>query len=440
MGGSKSTTTTKIPKEIRQRGSQITNGAMGSYFDPGQRYTGFNYGGTGAGQNAPSGSDAGNYDWSGVGQATTGQLNGYHTQAGQNISTANTAYNNAGTSYQPYINSAGQAASTAQGNTAGIVNMPDFNQANLSKFFNPYQQNVIDQGRRQIGDAMTQGRLENQSRAGLAGAFGGTRHAVLDSLNQSNAMTTLSDFVGSQLAQGYGQAVNQYNTDYGQQLSAQGLNNQAAGQNYGQGMQYANFLQGLGQQQQTQDIAAGDAQLKAAEAAKSLGNIYTAQDEAQKQNAYQYGYLDARNYPLEVYERLAGINAMQPVNRTSTTKSSGGWLGPAIGAAGSIMASDERLKESVDDIDPEEVLGAFSQVRPKTYTYKAEAREAFPEATADGRRRGFMAQDYEKAFKRKNVDMGGGYQGMDVANVLGDLVAAVHGLEARTRKLKKRAH
>jgi hypothetical protein len=36
--------------------------------------------------------------------------------------------------------------------------------------------------------------------------------------------------------------------------------------------------------------------------------------------------------------------------------------------------------------------------------------------------------------------MGGGYQGMDVANVLGDLVAAVHGLEARTRKLKKRAH
>lgn len=425
MGGSKSSTTTKIPKEVRQRGTKITNAAMGSYFDPGQRYTGFNYGGQGATGPVPSGTEAGNYDWSGVGQATTGQLNGYHQMAGQQIQ-------NAGTNYQPYYNSAGQAASTAQGNTAGTINAPDFSQESLSKFFNPYQQNVIDQGIRQIGEAMTQRRLEDQSRAGLAGAFGGTRHAVLDNLNASSAMQTLSDFVGSQLASGYGQAVNQYNTDYGQQLSALNANNAAAGQNYSQGMQYANFLQGLGGAEQ-------EAALRSAEAAKNLGNIYTAQDEAQKQNAYQYGYLDARNYPLEVYERLAGINAAQPVNRTSTTSQSGGWLGPAIGAVGSIMASDETAKEDIRDRDPEEVLGAFAQVRPKTYAYTDEARKALPETTADGERRGFLAQDYEKAFKRENPVVGG-YQHIDIPNVLGDLVAAVHGLEARTRKLKKKAH
>lgn len=378
------------------------------------------------------GMNAGNWDWSGTGEATTGSLNAFHDQAGINIGQANNIYNQAAGGYQDYLNGATLAGTDAWWNNQ--VAGPNYTTENINRFMNPYDNLVIGQGVRDIGTAMQQQRLQDQSRAAQANAFGGTRHAVLDNLNAASAMQTLSDFVGSQRQQGFNQAVGQYNTDYGQGL-------QAAGQNFNQGMSYADLLSKLGTQQQTQDLAAGDAQLKAADASIALGNIYTARDEAAKQNAYQYGYLDARNFPLEVYERMAGINAMQPVNRTSTTTTSqsGGWLGPAIGAVGSIFASDERLKEDVHDRDPEKVLGAFSKVRPKTYSYTDEAREAFPDVTADGERRGFIAQDYAKAFKRDNVDLGGGIQGMDVANVLGDLVAAVHGLEARTRKLKKRA-
>ena len=85
------------------------------------------------------------------------------------------------------------------------------------------------------------------------------------------------------------------------------------------------------------------------------------------------------------------------------------------------------------------ILGAFAKVNPVTYTYKDEARRKNPDITWDGERRGFMAQDYERAFKRsvgpKTAD---GMQAVDIPNVLGDLVAAVHGLEQRTRSLKRK--
>jgi hypothetical protein len=511
MGGSRTTNTTRttIPAEIRERGTQITNAAMGNYFDPGQNYQPYSYA-----------------NHAQVGQDTTGQLNSFHGQAGQQTGQAGNQFNQASMSYQPYYNMAGSALASGVGsqanqfsgqtgtanqlntntnvnqalsgptNTAQNISNPEFNQQNLERFFNPYQGAVIDQGVRRIQDEMTQGRLANQSRAASAGAFGGTRHAILDAENQNNAMTNLSDFVGSQLSQGYGQAVNQFNTDYGQRLQALGANNQAAGQNFNQGLAQndqnnrayqanlqnqmtlnqqnnqtagqnfnqslaalqlnnqaagqnfnqslssANFLQGLGTANQQAGINAGDAMLRGANASTQLGNVITAQDQAQRDNAYERGYLDERNYPMEIYERLSAINAMQPVNRTSTStqSTSGGWLGPALGAAGAIMGSDINMKENVSERDPEEVLGAFADVRPYEYTYKDSAREAHPDITKPGVRRGFMAQDYERAHGRATgPTTSDGFKTVDMGNVLGDLVAAVHGLEKRTRALKPKA-
>jgi hypothetical protein len=144
---------------------------------------------------------------------------------------------------------------------------------------------------------------------------------------------------------------------------------------------------------------------------------------------------------LEVYERLAGINAMQPVNRTSTstTSQSGGWLGPAISAGGTVagaMISDERAKENVETPDAEGVLSAFSKIPPKSYEYKSEVRARHPDLTAPGRRTGFMVQDYERAFgtKAREVD---GIKTVDIPEIMGRLVVAVGALEKRTRKKGK---
>lgn len=427
MGGTKTktaqTTKTEIPAEIRERGTAISNAAMGQYFDPAKKYTDFNS------------SDPNYQNYQSVGQNTTGQLNQYNQAGG----TASQQYNNAATGYQGYFNAANQGLNTAnQNNQAGQVSGPNYNSANIQNFMNPYQQNVIDQGVRQIGEGINSQRLNNQSRAAQAGAFGGARHGVVDAEAQKTGAQSLSDFVGTQLSQGFNQAVNQYNTNFGQGLQATNQNNQAKAQNFNQQNSLSQLLYNMGNSDSQNQLAAGNANL-------NLGNVITQQEQAQKDNAYNKGYIDRRDRPIDIYDRLMGINSMQPINRTSTStgtqSQSGGWLGPALGAAGSIFASDERAKENIEDVDPEAVLGAFSQVSPKTYTYKDEVLKSHPDLTRPGTRTGFMAQDLERAFNKPSGPTIGGVKTVDIAEVMGNLVAAVHGLEKRTRKFapKKRS-
>lgn len=421
MGGAKTktaqTTKSEIPAEIRERGTAISTGAMNQYFDPAEKYKAFNFN-----------------DYSDVGKSTTGQLNNYHSQAGNQFTNANN-------SYQPYINRADQAATNANANNQATgVNGPDYSFQNIQGFMNPFQQGVIDQGVREIGRGLNDARLNNQSRAAQAGAFGGARHGVVDAESQRTAANSLNDFVGTQLNQGFNQAVGQYNTNFGQGLQANAANNAAKAQNFGQAQSLSQILANLGQQRQSQDIAGGNASM-------NFGNIVMQQEQAEKDNAYNKGYIDKRDYPLEIYERLAGINAMQPVNRTSTStgtsKESGGWLGPALGAVGSIvsMASDERVKEDIETIDPETVLGAFASVTPKSYKYKDDILASHPDLTKPGRRTGFMAQDLERAFQKEAGLTVDGIKTVDIPELMGNLVAAVTGLERRTRGLavKKRA-
>jgi len=349
MGGSKTKSTTnqqttaEIPQEIRDRGTKITTAAMDTYFDPAKKYQPFSYG-----------------DYADVGKDTTGQLNNWHSKAGADIDAARS-------SYQPYINRADQTATQgAANNQASMVDGPNFNSAAVEKFMNPYSQFVIDRGLSDIGRAMNSQRLENQSRAAVAGAFGGARHGVIDAESQRTAADTAQNFVGQQLNTGYDKAVNQYNTDYGQGLQANAQNNASKQQNWNQAAALSQIYSNLGNQKQAQQLAGS-------KAAMDYGNLRMAQEQAQKDNAYEKGYLDKRDYPMQIYRELAGLNAMQPVNRTSTTtgtstqKSSGGWVGPALGALGAFM-SDETAKEDIKPISAEKVLEAYAKIEAEEFS------------------------------------------------------------------------
>jgi hypothetical protein len=417
MGGSKTksstnqTTQATIPAEIRNRGTTITNAAMKTYFDPSKKYQSF-----GTGANAAK--DAA------VGEATTGQLNEFHDQAGGN-------FTKAGSSYKPYFNQAGQTANSTAASTQ--VQGPNYTTQNVQGFMDPYKAAVIDDGVRRLTESYDINRSKlNDQAAKTGGAFGGTRNAVEQATNTKNFNNTLSDFVNSGLSSAFTNAQNQYNTNFEQTRAAQG-------QNFQQGMTTANFQKDLGKDTQAAQINAGKSQLE-------LGNIKTAQEQAEKDNAYSKGYMDRRDYPMETYERLAAMNAMQPHNRTSTTtgssteKSGGGWLGPALNAGANIaMMSDEDSKEDVKDYDGEEALGAFAKVKPKSYEYKDEVLRDYPELAKEGERTGFMAQDMEGAFGREmGSETEDGMKTIDIPNVLGELVAAVHALEKRTRGLRER--
>jgi hypothetical protein len=496
MGSSSSSTTskTKIPAEIRQRGSAITTGAMGSYFDPSGRYQPFSmsgqsggsgqasggvgglpaanqsgtlgggggggFGGSGStthaggtyGQGGASGGGVGvggqlggasPLSYGAIGDERTADLNGYHAQAGQGIQNANSTY-------QPYFNQATGAAVGASGNTAsgpihastgatynpdGSTNFAEYNADTMRRFMSPFQQNVTDVGMAELQRQHQLAQMGINNQSAMSGAFGGGRHGIQAAETTRGFADMGQKFLSDSLSQAFNNAQGQYNTERGALFQQTGLNNASAGQNFNQGLNYANFLQGQGKDWQS-------AGLQGANALTEHGNLLTRQDQATRDASYD-AYKDARDYPLEVYERLAGINAMQPVNRTttSTTSQGGGWLGPAISAGGqiagaAIMASDERVKENVETPDAEGVLSAFSKIPPKTYTYKSEFREKYPDLTAPGKRTGFMAQDYEKAFgqRAREVD---GIKTVDIPEIMGRLVVAVGALEKRTRKQGK---
>jgi hypothetical protein len=372
-GGSKEKTTqqttTEIPLEIRQRGSQITQGAMNQY---GPNSTPYNY-----------------QAYAQQGEDRTGQLNPYHATAG-------TAVNSAQTSFQPFMDEAADTTRGAFDTTTGQGYADS-----VQGFMNPYESGVLDN----IDYNRDVGINSYKDVAAKSGAFGNDRRAIGEAAIYSDANRQKNDL----RYQGYNDARGQHNTAFNQ------------------GITTADTLSRLGQDTQA-------AQLRAGEAADQHGNLIMAQDQAEKDAAHA-----AYTEPLDFYERLAGINAMQPVNRTSTSTgtsgSSGGWLGPALAAGGqaAMFMSDERLKEDIADVDPEHILGAFSGLPSKVYRYTEEAKTQFPDETADGNRVGFMAQDLEQVFPEDVVEKDG-FKMVDMPNVVGKLVVAIKGLEARTRK------
>ena len=89
------------------------------------------------------------------------------------------------------------------------------------------------------------------------------------------------------------------------------------------------------------------------------------------------------------------------------------------------------MKEDRKPADGEEILSAFEGMPAEDYAYKEPAQEMLgvPEE-----RTGVMAQDYAKAFPE-----GSDGTTIDVADMLGKIMAAVQALDARTKKLKPQA-
>lgn len=431
MGGTKTTnntsgtTTSTIPQEILNRGTAITNDAMASYANPNSPASSYTSANPTYAQDQQ------------IGANTTGQLNQYNQTGG----TAAQQYNNAATGYQGAFQSANNGLSQAnQNNQAQTGSVPAYSQSAIDQYMNPYTNDVVNSSINIMNQQLAKQQATTNDQAGMSGAFGGDRQAVENANNNYNNNLAMGSMVSNALNTGYTNAQGQFNTNVNQTQNQQTLNNAASAQNFAQQNAVSQLQANLAQQDSANQLAAGNANL-------NLGNTITAQDQAQKTNAYNNGYMG----PMNIDSQLAAMNAMQPVNRTSTTTGtstgtqSGGWLGPALGAAGSVLssaaplmlASDERAKENIKDVDPEKVLGAFAKVPAKSYEYKPEVRGAFSQIAPAGRRTGPMAQDLEKAFGESSGPEIGGMKTVDMAQMMGRLTAAVTGLEKRTRSLAR---
>jgi hypothetical protein len=156
----------------------------------------------------------------------------------------------------PYVNPAAQfAGGAAQAGLAGAYNPsllagPSFTAPGMAaSYMSPYMQNVVDIGKREAARQAAIDRTQRGFQASRAGAYGGSRQAIMEAEANRNLMQQMGDIQarGSQAA--YEQAAQQFQTEQARRLQASQLGMQTA-------LQGAQQLGQLGQTQfgQAKDI------------------------------------------------------------------------------------------------------------------------------------------------------------------------------------------
>jgi len=194
-------------------------------------------------------------------------------------------------------NNANQYTATSPYDAANVTT-GTFGSQQAQQYMNPYLQASLDpqlaEARRQ--SQMTQ--MSNNAQAAKAGAFGGSRGALMNTETQKNLGTNLANITGQGYNTAYNNATQQFNADQARQLQAQQQTEQS--RQFGAG-------QALSNAQNTAQY--GLAGLNANEASKQFG-ANQAMTSAQQQA--QYGNLaQTQNEQAKQYANTFGLNALQ---------------------------------------------------------------------------------------------------------------------------------
>lgn len=207
------------------------------------------------------------------------------------------------------IDIAGQAAGQAVGTTYNPYATGQFG-AQAGQYMDPYMQNVVDIQQR---DAQRQADIAGTQRSGQAvqaGAFGGSRQAIMDAEAARNLAMQKGDIQARGLQDAYSRGQTQFNTE--QQLREQ---SRQYGAGLGlQGLQTA--LQGAGQLGQL-----GSQQFQQGMDINKLQASYGTQQQQQVQNilGQQYqDFQDQKRFPYQQLEFQSNLLRGTPSGTTTT--------------------------------------------------------------------------------------------------------------------------
>lgn len=206
------------------------------------------------------------------------------------------------------------AATTAMTDVMGSKFTPEA----VQQYMNPYLQASLNP---QLEEARRQAditRMQNASRLAQAGAFGGSRQAIMDAETQRNLGTTLANITGTGYNTAYDKAIAQYNADLARKAGA------------------ATALADIG----TKESTAGLANLEALGKAGS-----TERDIAQQGITADYGqYLREFNYPQEQLTKYGEALKTVPAYTTYASNIYGQVPGTAASATTSANDLVQMLK------------------------------------------------------------------------------------------------
>lgn len=196
----------------------------------------------------------------------------------------------------------GTAAATMAGlgglGVAGQANVGGF-QNQVGGYMNPYMNQILAPQLAEANRNYDIGATKQQSAATQAGAFGGSREAIMAAENERNRNTGLNQIYGQGLNTAYTNAQNQYNQNLQNQLAGYGMANQAAGQ-----------LGQLGQNQYQQSMGIN-----------TLQNQYGGQQQALQQQGLSQSYqdfLNQQNYPYKQLGFMSDLIRGLPLGQQST--------------------------------------------------------------------------------------------------------------------------
>ena len=187
----------------------------------------------------------------------------------------------------PSITSQYQAGSYTP--TAGIMQPTQmWNQETAQQYMSPYQQSVIDIGKREATRQAGIAGLQDQTKATQAGGYGGYRQGIVESEAQRNLQQRLSDIQTQGNQAGYQQAGQMFGADRAAQLAGAQAAQQASQFGYGatESARQAQGQQGIAAQQanaaaqaQAAQIGLGAGQL-GIQAGQGLGALGTTTQKA----------------------------------------------------------------------------------------------------------------------------------------------------------------
>jgi hypothetical protein len=184
----------------------------------------------------------------------------------------------------------------------------------LSGYMNPYQNDVINASINQAMRAKGISDANDASKATAAGAFGGSRSAVLQNLDDNSWQQNLQQTLAGLNSSNFTQAQAAAQADLQRQLQASQANQSAGLQAANLGLNAANSLAGMGGQQLSQA-------LQRAGALSTAGDAQQQNQQKQLDAAYQQWVL-AQQYPVQMQQLLNQTVGLIPkTGTTSTTES-----------------------------------------------------------------------------------------------------------------------
>ncbi len=203
-------------------------------------------------------------------------------------------------------------------------------QGTADAYMNPYMQNVVDIQKREAQRASNIAGTQQQAQAVQAGAFGGSRDAIMRAERERNLATQLGDIQATGSNAAYNQAMQQFNAEQAARMQSAGL-----GAQYGQaaqqlGEQSRQYGAGLGLQG-LQTGLSGYGQLAGVGQnlyGQNVGNITLqsqlgTQQQQQAQNvatAQYQDFLAKQNYPQQQMDVMASYIRGTPLSTQSASQ------------------------------------------------------------------------------------------------------------------------